>query len=52
MKRIRDEVFPFIKELGGKNGSTYRKHMEGAMFLFPKAFYPGAGGGTDGSAGA
>jgi len=33
---IRDEVFPFIKELGGKNGSTYRKHMEGAMFLFPK----------------
>jgi type I restriction enzyme M protein len=34
--RIRDEVFPFIKELGGKNGSTYRKHMEGAMFLFPK----------------
>src|SRR5690625_419516 len=33
---IRDEVFPFIKELGGKNGNTYRKHMEGAMFLFPK----------------
>jgi len=33
---IRDDVFPFIKELGGKNGSTYRKHMEGAMFLFPK----------------
>ncbi len=33
---IRDKVFPFIKELGGKNGSTYRKHMEGAMFLFPK----------------
>jgi len=33
---IRDEVFPFIKELGGKNGSTYRKHMKGAMFLFPK----------------
>ena len=36
-ERIRDEVFPFIKELGGKNGSTYRKHMEDAMFLFPKA---------------
>jgi type I restriction enzyme M protein len=35
-ERIRDEVFPFIKELGGKNGSTFRKHMEGAMFLFPK----------------
>lgn len=34
--RIRDEVFPFIKDLGGKNGNTYRKHMEGAMFLFPK----------------
>ncbi len=33
---IRDEVFPFIKELGGKNGSTYRKHMEGAIFMFPK----------------
>jgi len=34
--RIRDEVFPFIKELGGQNGSTYRKHMEGAIFMFPK----------------
>jgi len=34
--RIRDQVFPFIKELGGANGNTYRKHMEGAMFLFPK----------------
>lgn len=34
---IRDDVFPFIKELGGKNGSTYRKHMEGAIFMFPKA---------------
>lgn len=36
-ERIRDEVFPFIKELGGKNGDTYRKHMEGAIFMFPKA---------------
>lgn len=35
-ERIRNEVFPFIKELGGQNGSTYRKHMEGAMFQFPK----------------
>lgn len=35
-ERIRDEAFPFIKELGGKNGSTFRKHMEGALFLFPK----------------
>src|SRR5699024_5302983 len=34
---IRDDVFPFIKELGGQNGSTYRKHMEGAIFMFPKA---------------
>lgn len=34
---IRDEVFPFIKELGGANGNTYRKHMEGAIFMFPKA---------------
>ncbi|MEX2346672.1 MAG: class I SAM-dependent DNA methyltransferase, partial [Balneolaceae bacterium] len=35
-KLIRDEVFPFMKELGGRNGSTYRKHMEGAIFMFPK----------------
>ncbi|AXJ00908.1 type I restriction enzyme M protein [Cyclonatronum proteinivorum] len=35
--RIRDDVFPFIKALGGANGSTYRKHMEGAIFMFPKA---------------
>jgi type I restriction enzyme M protein len=35
--RIRDDVFPFIKELGGRNGNTYRKHMEGAIFMFPKA---------------
>ena len=34
--RIKDEVFPFIKALGGANGSTYRKHMEGAIFMFPK----------------
>lgn len=35
-ERIRDDVFPFIKELGGRNGNTYRKHMEGAIFMFPK----------------
>jgi type I restriction enzyme M protein len=35
--RIKDEAFPFIKKLGGENGSTYRKHMEGAIFMFPKA---------------
>jgi type I restriction enzyme M protein len=34
--RIKDDAFPFIKELGGANGSTYRKHMEGAIFMFPK----------------
>src|SRR5690625_2807005 len=32
-ERIRDDVFPFIKELGGRNGNTYRKHMEGAIFM-------------------
>lgn len=34
---VRDDVFPFMKKLGGRNGNTYRKHMEGAIFLFPKA---------------
>lgn len=34
---VRDDVFPFMKKLGGKNGNTYRKHMEGAIFMFPKA---------------
>lgn len=34
---LRDDVFPFIKALGGENGNTYRKHMEGAIFMFPKA---------------
>lgn len=34
--RIKDDAFPFIKELGGQNGNTYRKHMEGAIFMFPK----------------
>tara|TARA_R110000868_G_scaffold411560_1_gene705298 strand:+ start:5711 stop:7192 length:1482 start_codon:yes stop_codon:yes gene_type:complete len=33
---IKDEVFPFIKKLGGENGSTFRKHMEEAIFMFPK----------------
>jgi len=35
-ERVRDKVFPFIKELGGKNGSTYAKHMKDAVFMFPK----------------
>lgn len=38
---VRDEVFPFIKNLGGGNGgngertSTYSRHMKDAMFLIP-----------------
>lgn len=40
---IKDEVFPFIKDLGKKNGdgdpedSTYSHHMKDAIFMFPKA---------------
>lgn len=40
---IKDEVFPFIKSLGKKNGdgdpedSTYSHHMKDAIFTFPKA---------------
>ena len=39
---IKDEVFPFIKSLGTKNGdgdpedSTYSHHMKDAIFMFPK----------------
>jgi len=33
---IKDEVFPFIKKLGENDESTFRKHMEGAIFMFPK----------------
>jgi type I restriction enzyme M protein len=39
---IKDEVFPFIKSLGTKNGdgdpedSTYSQHMKDAIFMFPK----------------
>ena len=35
-ERVRDEVFPFIKSLGGNNGSTYARHMKDAVFMFPK----------------
>jgi type I restriction enzyme M protein len=30
---IRDQVFPFIKNIG--NGSTYTHHMKDALFIFP-----------------
>jgi len=38
---VRDEVFPFIKSLGGgsagdgSNGSTYTHHMRDAIFMMP-----------------
>ncbi len=40
---VRDEVFPFIKSLGGKGevdgegGSTYTHHMKDALFMMPTA---------------
>ena len=40
---VRDEVFPFIKALGKKNGdvdpedSTYSHHMKDALFMMPTA---------------
>ncbi|MDA8632196.1 type I restriction-modification system subunit M [Verrucomicrobiales bacterium] len=40
---VRDEVFPFIKELGvgkghqGEEDSTYAHHMKDAMFIIPSA---------------
>ena len=39
---VKDEVFPFIKSLGERNGegeeaSTYTHHMRHALFQFPKA---------------
>jgi len=34
--RIKDEVFPFMKNLGKNDDSTFRKHMDGAIFMFPK----------------
>ncbi len=36
---VKDEVFPFIKSLGGKGdgeeGSTYTHHMKDALFMMP-----------------
>lgn len=37
---VRDDVFPFIKSLGSKDGedeSTYTHHMKDALFMMPKA---------------
>lgn len=33
LKIVRDEAFPFIKQLGDKAGSTYAQHMKDAVFL-------------------
>src|SRR3546814_7244858 len=36
--RVADEVFPFIKSLGGRKGdSTYAAHMKDARFTIPSA---------------
>lgn len=39
--KVRDEVFPFMKELGGVGDegarSTYSQHMKDALFVMPKA---------------
>lgn len=32
---FKDEVFPFIKELNGKAGSSYTKFMKDAVFMVP-----------------
>ncbi len=32
---VRDQVFPFIKNLGNGQGSTYSHHMKDALFLMP-----------------
>ena len=32
---FRDEVFPFIKSLNGKAGSSYTKFMRDAVFIIP-----------------
>lgn len=34
---FRDEVFPFIKSLNGKAGSSYTKFMKDAVFMIPNA---------------
>jgi len=38
LARVRDEVFPFIKALGGEDGrSSYARHMKDAVFLLNNA---------------
>jgi type I restriction enzyme M protein len=34
-ERIRDQVFPFIKELHGDAESSYARHMKDAVFMVP-----------------
>mgnify|MGYP001156505841 FL=1 len=34
---VSDEVFPFIKNLRGKDNSAYSRYMDDAMFLIPTA---------------
>jgi type I restriction enzyme M protein len=34
---FRDEVFPFIKSLNGRAGSSYTKFMKDAVFIMPNA---------------
>src|SRR5690606_13390285 len=37
-ERIRDEVFPFLKELDGEDSdSSYARHMRDAVFMIPSA---------------
>lgn len=40
LKAVRDGAFPFIKELGGSDGSrAYAKHMKDAVFLISSAAF-------------
>ncbi len=34
---VRDQVFPFIKTLGDKQGSKFAQHMKDAIFMIPRA---------------
>ena len=34
---FKDEVFPFIKTLNGRAGSSYTKFMKDAVFIIPKS---------------
>lgn len=37
LKNMQEDVFPFIKGLGGSKESNYAKYMEDAVFLIPTA---------------